>query len=63
MEKCRMLKIVTENISKKSVERYNRRNWRLSKYDSNIGTFIKCIQGEENRFNHVMIQMKAGLSV
>lgn len=25
--------------------------------------FIKCIGGEENRFNHLMIQMKGGLSV
>jgi hypothetical protein len=24
--------------------------------------FIKCIQGEESRFNHLLIQMNAGLA-
>ncbi|CAF3958786.1 unnamed protein product, partial [Rotaria sp. Silwood1] len=41
---------------------HNRLNSRLSKAHPNIWSFIKCIQGEENRFNHLMIQMKAGLS-
>ncbi|CAF3069025.1 unnamed protein product [Rotaria sp. Silwood2] len=41
---------------------HNRLNSRLSKSHPNIWTFIKCIQREENRFNHLMIQMKAGLS-
>ncbi|CAF4154360.1 unnamed protein product, partial [Rotaria sp. Silwood2] len=41
---------------------HNRLNSRLPKSHPNIWTFIKCIQGEENRFNHLMIQMKAGLS-
>ncbi|CAF2114078.1 unnamed protein product [Rotaria magnacalcarata] len=41
---------------------HNRLNARLSKSHPNIWTFIKCIQGEQNRFNHLMIQMKGGLS-
>ncbi|CAM4872329.1 unnamed protein product [Rotaria socialis] len=41
---------------------HNRLNSRLSKSHPNIWTFIKCIQGEQNRFNHLMIQMKGGLS-
>ena len=41
---------------------HNRLNSRLSKSHPNVWTFIQCIQGEEHRFNHLMIQMKAGLS-
>ena len=41
---------------------HNRLNSRISKYHPNIWAFIRCIQGEENRFNHLLIQMKGGLS-
>jgi len=41
---------------------HNRLNSRISKYHPNIWAFIKCIQGEENRFNHLLIQMKGGLA-
>ncbi|CAF2876130.1 unnamed protein product [Rotaria sp. Silwood2] len=41
---------------------HNRLNLRISKYHPNIWTFIRCIQGEENRFNHLLIQMKGGLT-
>jgi len=40
---------------------HNRLNSRISKYHPNIWAFIRCIQGEENRFNHLLIQMKGGL--
>jgi hypothetical protein len=29
----------------------------------NIWALIRCIQGKENRFNHLLIQMKGGLTV
>ncbi|CAF4009296.1 unnamed protein product, partial [Rotaria sordida] len=41
---------------------HNRLNLRIAKYHPNIWTFIRCIQGEENRFNHVLIQMIGGLA-
>ncbi len=41
---------------------HNRLNSRISKSHPNIWTFIRCIQGEENRFNHLLIQMKGGLA-
>ncbi|CAF4935093.1 unnamed protein product [Rotaria sp. Silwood1] len=41
---------------------HNRLNSRISKYHPNIWAFIRCIQGEENRFNHLLIQMKGGLT-
>ncbi|CAF2727901.1 unnamed protein product [Rotaria sp. Silwood2] len=41
---------------------HNRLNSRVCKYHPNIWTFIRCIQGEENRFNHLLIQMKGGLA-
>jgi hypothetical protein len=41
---------------------HNRLNSRISKHHPNIWVFIKCIQGEENRFNHLLIQMKGGLA-
>ncbi len=41
---------------------HNRLNLRISKYHPNIWMFIRCIQGEENRFNHLLIQMKGGLN-
>ncbi|CAF3744495.1 unnamed protein product [Rotaria sordida] len=41
---------------------HNRLNLRISKYHPNIWAFIRCIQGEENRFNHLLIQMKGGLT-
>ena len=41
---------------------HNRLNARISKYHPNIWAFIKCIQGEESRFNHLLIQMKGGLT-
>jgi hypothetical protein len=41
---------------------HNRLNLRISKYHPNIWAFIRCIQGKENRFNHLLIQMKGGLA-
>ncbi|CAF1475020.1 unnamed protein product [Rotaria sordida] len=41
---------------------HNRLNSRLSKSHPNIWAFIKSIEEEDNRFNHLMIQMKVGLS-
>jgi hypothetical protein len=41
---------------------HNRLNSRISKYRPNTRAFIRCIQGEENRFNHLLIQMKGGLA-
>jgi hypothetical protein len=41
---------------------HNRLNSRISKYRPNIWAFIRCIQGEENGFNHLLIQMKGGLA-
>ncbi|CAF3249819.1 unnamed protein product [Rotaria sp. Silwood2] len=41
---------------------HNRLNLRISKYHPNIWAFIRCIQGEENRFNHLLMQMKGGLT-
>ncbi|CAF1586169.1 unnamed protein product [Adineta ricciae] len=41
---------------------HNRLNSRMSKYHPNIWAFIQCIKGEENRFNHLLIQMKGGLA-
>jgi hypothetical protein len=41
---------------------HNRLNFHIVKYHPNIWTFIRCIQGEENRFNHVLIQMMGGLA-
>jgi len=34
----------------------------MAKHHPNIWMFIRCIQGEENRFNHLLIQMKGGLA-
>jgi hypothetical protein len=41
---------------------HNRLNSRISKCHPNIWVFIRCIQGEENRFNHLLIQMRDGLA-
>jgi hypothetical protein len=41
---------------------HNRLNSRISKCHPNIWAFIMCIQGEGNRFNHLLIQMKGGLA-
>jgi hypothetical protein len=41
---------------------YNRLNLSIVKFHPNIWTFIRCTQGEENRFNHVLIQMIGGLT-
>lgn len=41
---------------------HNRVNLRLSKHHPNVWTFIKFIQVEENRFNHLLIQMNGGLA-
>ena len=41
---------------------HNRLNLRITKHHPNIWTFIRCIQGEEIRFNHVLIQMVGGLT-
>ncbi|CAF4091623.1 unnamed protein product [Rotaria sordida] len=41
---------------------HNRLNSRICKYHPNIWIFIRCIQGEENRFNHLLIQMKGSLA-
>ncbi|CAF4517696.1 unnamed protein product, partial [Rotaria sp. Silwood2] len=46
----------------KLVGYHNRLNLRIAKYHPNIWAFIRCIQGEENRFNHLLIQMKGGLT-
>ncbi|CAF3352292.1 unnamed protein product [Rotaria socialis] len=39
---------------------HNRLNQRILKAHPNIWTFIKCIQNEENRFRHLLLQMNAG---
>jgi hypothetical protein len=41
---------------------HNRLNIRIYKYHPNIWAFVRCIQGEENRFNHLLIQMKGVLT-
>jgi hypothetical protein len=41
---------------------HNRLNSRISKCHPNIWAFIRGIQGEGNRFNHLLIQMKGGLA-
>ncbi|CAF4569318.1 unnamed protein product [Rotaria socialis] len=45
-------------------ERYhNRLNLRISKYHPNSWAFIRCIQGGENRFNHLLIQLKGDVQM
>ncbi|CAF1928809.1 unnamed protein product, partial [Rotaria magnacalcarata] len=39
---------------------HNRLNQRILKAHPNIWAFIKCIQNEENRFRHLLLQMNAG---
>ncbi|CAM4809277.1 unnamed protein product [Rotaria magnacalcarata] len=39
---------------------HNRLNQRILKAHPNMWTFIKCIQNEENRFRHLLLQMNAG---
>ncbi|CAM4756223.1 unnamed protein product [Rotaria magnacalcarata] len=41
---------------------HNRLNLRVAKHHPNIWIFTRCIQGEEIRFNHVLIQMIGGLT-
>ncbi|CAF3364945.1 unnamed protein product [Rotaria socialis] len=41
---------------------HNRLNLRVAKHHPNIWILIRCIQGEEIRFNHVLIQMIGGLT-
>ncbi|CAF3280615.1 unnamed protein product [Rotaria socialis] len=41
---------------------HNRLNLRIAKHHPNIWILIRCIQGEEIRFNHVLIQMIGGLT-
>jgi hypothetical protein len=41
---------------------HNRLKSRIAKYHPNIWAFIKCIQGEENIFHHLLIQMKGDVS-
>ena len=40
----------------------NRLGSRICKYHPKIYTSIRCIQGEEHRFNHLLIQMNGGLA-
>ncbi|CAF3615074.1 unnamed protein product [Rotaria sp. Silwood1] len=39
---------------------HNRLNKRIEKAYPNMWTFIKCLQNEENRFRHLLLQMNAG---
>ncbi len=41
---------------------HNRLICSVSKYQPNNLVFIRCIQAEENKFNHLLIQMKDGLA-
>ncbi|CAF4459203.1 unnamed protein product [Rotaria sp. Silwood2] len=41
---------------------HNRLNLCIAKHHPNIWIFIRCIQGEETRFNHDLIQMIGGLT-
>ena len=38
----------------------NRLNHRIQRVHLNIWSFIKCLQGEEARFTHILIQINAG---
>ncbi|CAF4921093.1 unnamed protein product [Rotaria socialis] len=42
---------------------HNRLNLRISKYHPNSWAFIRCIQGGENRFNHLLIQLKGDVQM
>ncbi len=50
------------NVSILQVIRVITYNYQLSLYHLNIWAFIRCIQSEENRFNHLLIEMKGGLT-
>ncbi|CAF3085475.1 unnamed protein product [Rotaria sp. Silwood2] len=39
---------------------HNRLNHRLQRSHSNIWSFIKCLQGEEAKFRHTLLQTNAG---
>ncbi len=39
---------------------HNRLNQRIQRSHPNIWSFIKCLQGEEARFRHMLLQINAG---
>ena len=39
---------------------HNRLNHRIQRSHPNIWSFIKCLQGEEARFRHLLLQVNAG---
>ena len=46
-------------LSNSSVDFHNRLNQRIQRSPPNIWSFIKCLQGEEARFRHMLLQIIA----
>ena len=47
-------------LSNSFVGFHNRLNQRIQRSHPNIWSFIKCLQGEEARFRHMLLQINAG---
>ena len=48
-------------LSNSFVGFHNRLNQRIQRSHPNIWSFIKCLQGEEARFRHMLLQINAGV--
>ena len=50
----------SDNLSNSFVGFHNRLNQRVQRSHPNIWSFIKCLQGEEAQFRHMLLQINAG---